>query len=137
MGPEKQDHNHGRGFDHDTRMYGTAMVDGGLLANLMGAAVDGCATCQGQLITLLTQDAATTTRVVELACVAIQETFGGLPPNVLDEDPSGMTAPEFQLLARTGLDGENEAMWQECTRMTPEQRRNAANTALDLLAGMI
>lgn len=133
-----QIHDHGKGFDHDDRVYGGNPVDGGLLAELMGASLDGCTTCQDILITLTTQDAATTTRLVELACVAVQTVLGGLPPNLTgDAADDGVTAPAFQLLARTGIDGENDEMWRTCTQMIPEQRREAVNTALNLLSGLL
>lgn len=111
-------------------------VDHKLLGDLVAAAYDGCTTCQDPLLTFMVEDPATSARTVELACVAIQGMFGGLPQSMTDEHAPGSTSsPEFRQLARAALDGENDAMFRECERMTPVQRRAAVNTAMDTLIG--
>lgn len=55
----------------------------------MGAAYDGRATCQDPLLTLMAEDAATSARTAELACIAVHGTFGGLPDSMTDEHMSG------------------------------------------------
>jgi hypothetical protein len=134
--PEPRQHDH-TGFEIPADVIAAEKrpVDHGLLGALMGAAIDGCTTCQDPLITLLTEDAATTARVVEMACVWMQQTLGGLPASLTDDNAPGYASLEFRRLARTGLDGSNDAMWQECQEMTPTQRREAANSALDLIVG--
>lgn len=113
-------------------------VDHHLLGQLMGAAFDGCVTCQDPLLTLLCEDSVSTARLVELACVATQMMFGGLPPNMVDESVPGMPSREFRRLASLGADSDDEAhtaMFDACTAMTTTERRSAANTAVDLLVG--
>lgn len=110
-------------------------VDHDLLGRLVGAAFDGCTSCQDAHLTLAVEDAATTARLVELACVATQAAFGGLPASMTNDTAPGPSSPEFRRLARAGLDGANDAMWTACAAMNPTQRRAAANTALDTLIG--
>lgn len=113
-------------------------VDHRLLGEVMGAAFDGCTTCQDPLLTLMVEDPATSARTVELACVAIHGQLGGLPPSMTDEDAPGSTSsPEFRRLARAGLDGANDAMFRECERMTAAERRSAVNTAMDTIVGLM
>jgi len=113
-------------------------VDHGMLGRLVGAAFDGCTTCQDPLLTLLVEDPATTARVVELACISTHAMLGGLPASMTDPDAHGSSSsPEFRRLAHAGLDGENAAMWRECEAMTPTERRAAVNTALDTLVGQL
>lgn len=110
-------------------------VDHQLLGRFIGAAFDGCPSCQDALLTLLVEDAATCARLVELACVAVQASLGGLPPSMTSDDAPGMSSREFRRLARVGLDGSNAAMFRACERMTTAERREAANTAADLIIG--
>lgn len=112
-------------------------VDHTLLGELVGCAMDGCTTCQDPLLTLLVEDAATTARLVELACIATHSAFGGLPASMTDDGVPGPSSAEFRRLARAGLDGANDAMFATCERMPPTERRSAANTALDTLVGLI
>jgi hypothetical protein len=111
------------------------VVDHELLGQFVGAAFDGCTSCQDALLTLMVEDAATTARLVELACVATQAMLGGLPASLTQDGASGLASPEFRRLARAGLDGANDAMWRCCEQMTTSQRRAAANTAADTLIG--
>lgn len=136
--PESTEHSHEgfeipEGFEHP----GGRPVDNKLLGDLVGAAYDGCTTCQDPLLTLLVEDPTTTARLVELTCVAVHQAFGGLPAGMTDADAPGQSTPEFRRLARAGMDGANESMFQECEQMDAEQRRAAANTALDTLVGQI
>jgi hypothetical protein len=110
-------------------------VDHKLLSQFTGAAFDGCTSCQDALLTLIVEDAATTGRLVELACVATSAALGGLPAALTDPDARGLAAPEFRHLARAGLDGANDQMFAQCAQMTSAQRRAAANTAADILIG--
>jgi hypothetical protein len=139
--PEPVSHDHGAGFDHDERQFAGHPVNGGLLAELMGASLDGCTSCQDPLLTLLVEDPTTTVRLVSLACVAIHGAFGGLPKGLLDpEDSDAMASPEFRLIARAGVDMDDATdseMWKVASAMDSTGRRAAANSALDLLAGML
>ncbi|WP_144312096.1 hypothetical protein [Actinopolyspora erythraea] len=112
-------------------------VDHPLLAQFVGAAFDGCTSCQDALLTLMIDDAVTTGRLVELACVATQDALGGLPRNMTDHDAPGLASAEFRRLARAGLDGANTAMFDECGQMTATERRAAANSAADILIGQL
>jgi hypothetical protein len=112
-------------------------VDHRLLGLLMGAAFDRCLSCQDTSTTLLVEDPVTTTRLVELACIGVHQQFGGLPSSLTDDDAGGPTHPAFKRLARAGLDGNNDAMFEACRAMATDDRRGAANTALDLLVGQM
>ncbi|MGA4954088.1 hypothetical protein [Streptomyces lydicamycinicus] len=112
-------------------------VDHKLLGSLVGAAFEGCASCQDPLLTLLVEDPTTTARLVELACVSTQSMLGGLPASMTDDGVSGASSPEFRRLARAGLNGANDAMFRACEQMSPADRRSATNTALDTLVGIL
>ncbi|MEV4928065.1 hypothetical protein [Streptomyces roseoverticillatus] len=136
--PEESAHAH-EGFEipDDFEHPGGRRIDNKLLGSLTGAAFDGCTSCQDPLLTLLVEDPVTTARLVELACVGAQSMFGGLPPSMTDDGVPGESSPEFRRLARAGLDGSNDAMFEECERMSPAERRAAANTALDTVIGQM
>jgi hypothetical protein len=112
-------------------------VDQGLLDRFVGAAFDGCTPCQESLLDRMVTDAVTTARLVELACVAVHQALGGLPASLTDELIAGEASPQFRRLARAGLDSRNDAMFRTCQRMTGAQRRAAANSAADLLIGIL
>jgi hypothetical protein len=138
LGPERRDmtgHTHDE-FPVDLPDSLGRPVDGRLLGQFISAAFDGCTSCQDALLTLLVEDAATTARLVELACVATQGILGGLPASMTDEG-EGLSSPEFCRLARAGVDGGNDVMWRACGRMTIVERRAAANTAADTLVGIL
>ena len=111
-------------------------VDGPLLGAFIGAAFDGCTSCQNAHLTIMVQDAPTTARLVELACIGVHQAMGGLPANLTDADEPGTASREFRVLAAAGADGGNAEMWARCAEMTPAERRAAANTAADLLVGL-
>lgn len=110
-------------------------VDNTLLGQFVGAAYHGCTSCQDALLTLVIEAAATTSRLVERACLATHSALGGLPATMTDTDSPGPETPEFRRLARAGLDGANTAMFTQCAEMSTTQCRAAANTAADLLIG--
>lgn len=112
-------------------------VDTGLLGQFLGAAFDGCTSCQDPLLTLLTADPVTVGRLVELACQVMHDLLGGLPPNLLDPAVPGPVSAEFRELAATGSDGQLDALHAQCAEMATDQRRAAANTAADLLVGYL
>lgn len=134
--PGGSEHDHG-GFETpgDARSDPMGPVDHDLLGKVVGAAFDGCTSCQGPLLTLLVEDANTTARLVGMACIAMDSLLGGLPGSLLDQDAPGLAALEFRTLASAGVTGGPEAMWQACADMAPEGRRAAVNSALDLLIG--
>jgi len=131
------DHQHDFPIPSDYQDPAGRPVDMELLGAFIGAAYDGCTTCQDAEMTRLVTDPATTARLVELACVAIQASLGGLPRNMTDRKAPGMTSQSFRALARAGLDGRNDAMFQACAAMGVPRRREAANDAADLLVGQI
>lgn len=112
-------------------------VDTALLGQFVGAAFDGCTSCQDPLLTLMTTDPVTVGRLVELACQVVHDVLGGLPPNMLDPAVRGVAAPEFRELAAVGSDGQLGALHARCAAMTGVQRRAAANSAADLLVGYL
>ncbi|RGD55407.1 hypothetical protein DR950_41835 [Kitasatospora xanthocidica] len=135
---EPQEHEH-EGFEipDDYRDPGGRPVDHKLLGQLLGAAMDGCLSCQDVLTTLLVEDPVTTARLVELACVSVHGAMGGLPGAMTDDGVPGPAAPEFRRLARLGLDGGNAEMFAACEGMSTTGRREAANTALDFLVAAV
>ena len=130
------DHQHA-GFEIPTDYTDPAgrTINHDLLGQFIGAAYDRCTSCQDAHLTLMVEDAATTARLVELACVATASAFGGLPASMTDDAAPGPSSPEFRRLARAGLDGNNDTMFAECAAMTITQRRAAANTAAGTLVG--
>lgn len=98
-------------------------VDAALLGRFIGAAFDGCTTCQDAELTLVVADPATCARLIELACVTVDSQLGGLPASMTDPAAPGVASPEFRELARAGLDGANSAMFDACAAMRPTARR--------------
>lgn len=137
-GPDSDPHAHA-GFEipGDYQDPGGRPVDHDMLGRLVGAAFDGCTSCQDPLLTLLVEDPATTARLVELTCVLTHSLLGGLPESMTDPDVPGQSTPEFRRLAAASLDGANDAMRQVCAAMTPTERRAAVNTGLDTLVGFM
>lgn len=129
------DHDHASDFDIPGGDPHGRGVDITTLATFVGAAFDGCTSCQDPALTLLVEDAATTARLVELACMFTDQAAGGLPASLTDDGVEGPASPEFRRLARTGADGANDAMFVECQKMIAEQRRAAANSAADIIVG--
>lgn len=112
--------------------------DVALLGRFIGAAFDGCGTCQDAELTLVESDPATCARLVELACTTVAAVlFGGLPPDMTDPELPGATSEEFRRLASAGLDGNHQALYELCGRMQPTERRKAANSAADTLIGYL
>lgn len=113
-------------------------VDGPLLGHLIGAALDGCVPCQGELLAAVADHPPTAARCVELACVAVHRTLGGLPASLTDPDhPDQNASRAFRRLARTGLDNGNERMFDAAAAMDVTDRATAVDSALDLLAGIL
>lgn len=113
-------------------------VDGPLLDHLIGAVLDGCRPCQNELIAAVADHPPTAARCVELACFAVHSTLGGLPASLTDpDDPDQMASRAFRRLARTGLDGGNERMFEAAAAMDVTDRATAVDSALDLLAGIM
>jgi hypothetical protein len=112
-------------------------IDNQLLGQFAGAAFDGCQECQAVLMGRMAGDPAVTARLVELACVAINEAVGGLPPSLTDPGAVGLAAPEFRRLAAAGAGGNNDAMFALAETMTCDERRAAMETAADLVTGFL
>jgi len=110
-------------------------IDYRLLSRLINAAFDMCQACQDDLVTRISLDGPSTAGLVELACVAVNEVWGGLPPDFTQDDRESMASPEFRRLARTGSDGHNDAMFAECGKMTPTERKAAIESSAAILAG--
>jgi hypothetical protein len=108
-------------------------VDHCLLGQFVGALFDDCGSCGEALLALLGEDPVTTARLVELACICTRDMIGGLPETLTDAQVPSAIALGFRALAHTGLDGGNAAMFEQCARMNPAQRRAAAASAAALL----
>lgn len=128
------EHEHAFGVTEDPQR---PEIDVKLLDQLVGAAFDGCTSCQDPLLTLLVQDPAATARLVELACVAVANILGGLPGEMTTPGHPGLSSDAFRRLAALGADGGNDALFAECARMSEADRRAAANTALNTLVGVL
>ena len=110
-------------------------IDYRLLSRLINAAFDMCQACQDDLATRISLDGPSTAGLVELACVAVNEVWGGLSPDFTQDDRESMVSAEFRRLARTGSDGHNDAMFAECGKMTPAERKAAIESSAAILAG--
>lgn len=132
------DHNHEFGIPDGYVDPSPYPVDIALLDRFVGAAFDGCPTCQDAELTLLVSDATSCARLVDLACGMMGDIFGGaLPPSTYDPAAPGVAALEFRALVRAGLDGKSEAVVAACQAMTPTARRKAVNTAADIIVGLL
>ncbi len=112
-------------------------VDVATLSALVGAAFDRCGPCQTQRLDDVQGDPLTVTRLVELAAVTVQGMAGGIPQRMLTVDgPTTYTDP-FRELVRAGVDARDDHrdMYAKALAMTDEQRRQAADDAMDLLIG--
>lgn len=109
--------------------------NGALFRAVIGAALESCTSCQDATLTLLVEDPATCARLVQLACGMLAEFEGGLPADQTDPDVSSFASVAFRRLARATQDTTAQAVFRECEQMTPRERRDAANTALDTLVG--
>lgn len=128
------EHDHALGMEETADQLGRP-VDIRLLNDFMGAAFDGCRPCQETKMPLIAADPVTCARLVEVACVAVNARFGGLPASLTDQDAYGQASPQFRTLAASGIGGENEAMFALCASMSPDDRRAAAESAADIVVG--
>ncbi|WP_069162928.1 hypothetical protein [Nocardia altamirensis] len=116
------------------------VTDGGadtaLLGQLVGAAFDECLSCQEAMLTLIAEDVPTTAQLVELALVAVHNTLGALPVDLVDTGDTDSPVPVgFRQMALTGLDGDTAALDAACAGLSAPQRLAAARTATDLFVG--
>ncbi|WP_326581660.1 hypothetical protein OIE69_43595 (plasmid) [Actinacidiphila glaucinigra] len=117
----------------------------GLVAQLYDAVLDDCQPCRQGLLALLAEDPATTGILVHWACLITAETYGDLP-EVLVEGSEPADAPfhpsaPFRTLAQVyednwGTRSVHEAMRSACAVRSPQQRLEAAETALELVIGL-
>lgn len=91
-------------------------VDHELLGQFVGAAFEGCASCQEALLMLMVEDPATTARLVQWTCVSTQAAFGGLAEYLIRDGVPGPARPEFRQLARAGVEGDTISMVTACSR---------------------
>jgi hypothetical protein len=112
------------------------------MGDLVGASLDGCPPCQEAGLNLLEADPVTTARLVHTACLSVASLMGGIPSSLHNPDVSGIASTAFRNIARAGVDIEDEhalmqGMLTVSEALTHEQRRTAANSALELLAGSL
>ncbi|KIF67087.1 hypothetical protein HY68_35720 [Streptomyces sp. AcH 505] len=113
----------------------------GLVAQLYDAVLDDCQPCREQLLALLKEDAATTGLLVYEACLVTSETYGGLPEILLEgsepaDAPFHPTAPFRSAAHVYRTRGVPAAVREACAALTPQERLDAAMTALELLGGL-
>lgn len=129
------EHDHTEGL-HDAPMTDPRgqTIDQGLIVRFMGACIDGCDLCQAALLAQFETDATATARVVELACIATQHMFDGLPENMTDPDCDTTAVPvAFRRITAAGLDGNTVRMYQLAESLTGEERREAVEAAARIL----
>jgi hypothetical protein len=136
-------HNHGDGFRPTSppEPFAGHPVNEELLCDLMGAAVDGCVPCQKQMIPRVAEDPVATARLVGLACISLAGVLGGVPSTV-GSPAWGFASAEFRAVAVAGVDQPTEedtarGLLGATEPLTPQQRREAVDSALDLLAGAV
>lgn len=110
-----------------------------LLDQLLYATADGCQDCRSMLLDRFAQDAGATHKLVDWACWIATEVYGGLPAELVDEAATADTlfrpsltfcrlAAEYRARGWT-----SSGMY---TAREPAQRREAADTAVTLVAGL-
>lgn len=110
--------------------------DYALMGQLVGAAFDHCQSCQGIHLALVAEDPGSVARLVELACIVIKDSVGALPDSLWRANTPGIASDAFRTLVRAGVEGGNsQSLWQRSEALTPAERTEAVNTALDLLIG--
>ncbi|MEJ8654725.1 hypothetical protein WKI65_43505 [Streptomyces sp. MS1.AVA.3] len=116
------------------------------MAQLYDAALEDCQQCRQDLLALLAEDPATAGSLVHWACLVTGETYGELP-EVLLEGTERADAPfhpsaSFRMVAHAydttwfTVAGATEAVRDACAECTPEQRLEAAETALEIVIGL-
>lgn len=127
--------------DHTDGLYGPPMtdprgqpIDQHLILAFMGASIDGCETCTARLLPAFATEATAVARVVELACIATQHVFDGLPVTMADPDDENTAIPApFRRLCAAGLEGNNIRMYQTAEAMTAADRCTAVDAAARIL----
>lgn len=114
-------------------------ADDALLDQLFYATVDGCQNCRSMLLDRVADDTRATHKLVDWACWIATEVYGDLPAELVDEDATANTlfrpsATFRQLAAKFRMRGRtSSAMY---SARGPAQRREAADTAVTLVAGL-
>lgn len=110
-----------------------------VLDQLTYATLDDCQQCRPALLDRVAGDARATLELVSWACFLTSEIYCGIPPELVagnepPDAPFRASAP-FRTLARQyGAHGRIKDT--TCIRCTPAQRREAADTAVTLIAGL-
>ncbi|MGA6208105.1 hypothetical protein ACPESR_25460 [Nocardia testacea] len=110
-------------------------IDHTVIARCVGAYMDKCKPCGDNALKAVIADGAATGRLVEFACLLVDEMFGGIPSMLYEADAPGLSSPQFRRLVRIGIDTHTDDVIAECRRMSVEDRRTAASDALDLVVG--
>lgn len=121
------------------------MIDTGPLGLLMGAAFDKCLPCQDIALDQLAGNPAAATRLVEILGTTMQETLGGLPGNMTDDDAYRADAnhPALRATFRAFLDGAGEyevnrqAGYEVIAVLSPAERRAMCDNVTDTLIGLL
>lgn len=110
-----------------------------LLGALMGAALHppvGCLPCQAARLDDIAADADTFTRLAAVGAMMVADTAGGIPGPLLDP-AAGRVPPLLARLWAAGADQPeaDEAMYGIAAAATPDERRAAASSLLDIIVG--
>jgi hypothetical protein len=114
-------------------------VNGQALADVVGAAIDGCVLCQNTALDVVQLDALTLARLVELSAIAMMSLAGGLPDAMTSEaDADSTLGRPFRAMLRAGVDLDDHGpMYAVAVGLSVAERRQAAEDALDMLTGIL
>lgn len=114
----------------------------GLVAQLYDATLDQCAQCRQQLLALAAQDPSTTGVLAGWARLTTSETYGELPW-ILLEGAESADAPFQPSAAFRSIAAEYNhlglgpaGLYAVCDALSDDERRQAAETALEILVGL-
>ncbi|MGN2634652.1 hypothetical protein ACTD5D_00345 [Nocardia takedensis] len=124
------DHDHAFGMPLDIDPAGGS--DPVMLRRLIGAAYAGCSPCQVTALAAVAEHPPTSARVIEVTCTTLVDALGSIPESAL----STLSTP-FRTLAVVGDETGVDQMRAAAAMMTTDQRRQAVDSALDLLIGIL
>lgn len=109
------------------------------LDQLVAAAIEPCRPCRTLHLDAVAVDPVTTTALIERACWAVNDRFGGLPPSMTEPGCTVNTllTPEFRRAAAAGCDGGPLALFAAVDQADDDGRRKIVGDALDVVIGII
>lgn len=126
--------------EQGTRFGVDAPIDVAPVAELLGAAFDGCTPCQSAGLDLLQNDPLVVVRCVELAAMTVAAVFGGLPSSMTDPDAAAELSREFRRVAAAGADRpaeDHREMYALVAGFDTPTRRQVLDDAIDMIIGYL